>query len=31
MDVLEEYARTAPAGGPLNVQILKEMEALLNE
>jgi hypothetical protein len=31
MDVLEEYARIAPAGAPLNVQILKEMEALLNE
>jgi hypothetical protein len=31
MDVLEEYARLAPAGAPLNVQILKEMDALLNE
>ncbi len=31
MDVLEEYARIAPAGAPLNVQILKDMEALLNE
>jgi hypothetical protein len=31
MDVLEEYARIAPAGAPLNVQIFKEMEALLNE
>jgi hypothetical protein len=31
IDVLEEYARIAPAGAPLNVQILKEMEALLNE
>ena len=31
MDVLEEYARIAPAGAPLNVQLLKEMEALLNE
>jgi hypothetical protein len=31
MDVLEEFARLAPAGVPLNVQIFKEMEALLNE
>jgi hypothetical protein len=31
LDVLEEYARIAPAGAPLNVQIFKEMEALLNE
>jgi hypothetical protein len=31
IDVLEEYARLAPAGAPLNVQVLKEMEALLNE
>jgi hypothetical protein len=31
MDVLEEFARLAPAGAPLNVQIFKEMEALLNE
>jgi len=31
MEVLEEYARVAPAGAPLNVQIFKEMEALLNE
>jgi len=31
IDVLEEYARIAPAGAPLNVQIFKEMEALLNE
>jgi hypothetical protein len=30
-DVLEEYARLAPTGAPLNVQIFKEMEALLNE
>ena len=30
MDVLEEYARVAPAGAPLNVQIFKEMEDLLN-
>ena len=28
IDVLEEYARVAPAGAPLNVQILKEMEVL---
>jgi hypothetical protein len=31
MDVLEEYASIAPAGAPLNVQIFKEMEALLDE
>ena len=31
MDVLEEYASIAPAGAPLNVQIFKEMEALLYE
>jgi hypothetical protein len=31
IDVVEEYARVAPAGAPLNVQILKEMESLLNE
>ena len=31
MDVLEEYARIAPSGAPLNVQIFKEMGALLNE
>jgi hypothetical protein len=31
IDALEEYARVAPAGAPLNVQIFKEMEALLNE
>jgi SIR2-like domain len=31
IDVLEEYARLAPVGAPLNVQVLKEMEALLNE
>jgi hypothetical protein len=31
IDVLEEYARIAPASAPLNVQIFKEMEALLNE
>jgi hypothetical protein len=30
IDVLEEYARLAPTGAPLNVQVLKEMEALLN-
>ncbi len=30
IDVLEEYARLAPAGAPLNVQVLKDMEALLN-
>jgi hypothetical protein len=31
IDVLEEFARRAPAGAPLNVQVLKDMEALLNE
>jgi hypothetical protein len=31
MDVLEEYARIAPSGAPLNVQIFKEMGALLDE
>ena len=31
MDVPEEYASIAPAGAPLNVQIFKEMEALLYE
>jgi hypothetical protein len=31
IEVLEEYARLAPSGAPLNVQIFKEMEALLNE
>lgn len=31
IDVLEEFARLAPAGAPLTVQVLKEMEALLNE
>jgi hypothetical protein len=30
VDVLEEYARIAPASAPLNVQIFKDMEALLN-
>jgi SIR2-like domain len=30
IDILEEYARLAPAGAPLTVQILKEMEALLD-
>jgi hypothetical protein len=29
IEVLEEYARLAPASAPLNVQVLKEMEALL--
>jgi hypothetical protein len=31
IDVLEEFARLAPAGAPLTVQVLKDMEALLNE
>lgn len=31
IDVLEEFARLAPAGSPLKVQVLKDMEALLNE
>jgi hypothetical protein len=31
IDVLEEYARIGPSGAPLNVQIFKEMEAMLNE
>jgi hypothetical protein len=31
IDVLDEYARLAPAGAALNVQVLKDMEALLNE
>ena len=31
IDVLEEFARLAPAGAPLTVQVLKEMEALLDE
>lgn len=30
VDVLAEYARIAPASAPLNVQIFKEMETLLN-
>ena len=30
IDVLEEYAQLSPAGAPLNVQVLKEMEDLLN-
>jgi hypothetical protein len=30
IDVVEEFARLAPAGAPLNVQVLKDMEALLN-
>ena len=30
IDVLEEYAQLSPAGAPLNVQVLKEMETLLN-
>lgn len=30
VDVLEDYAQRAPAGAPLSVQVLKEMEALLN-
>lgn len=31
IDVLEEFARLAPTGAPLTVQVLKDMEALLNE
>lgn len=31
IDILEEYARLAPAGTPLTVQRLVEMEALLDE
>jgi len=30
VDVLEEFAKLAPAGALLNVQVLKEMEALLD-
>ena len=30
VDVLEEYASEAAAGAPLNLQIFKEMEDLLN-
>lgn len=30
IDVLEEYARLAPAGAPLHVQLLKEMETMLD-
>jgi SIR2-like domain len=29
IEVLEEFARIAPAGSPLTIQVLKEMEALL--
>lgn len=31
IEILEEYARLAPAGPPLKVQALKEMEALLDD
>lgn len=29
IEVLEEFARIAPAGSPLTIQVLKDMEALL--
>jgi hypothetical protein len=31
IDVLEEFARLAPASAPLNVQVFKDMEAMLND